>query len=73
MDGITPQERKEAIDDLLAEWLDFEKELKTASGVLTNASTMTPEAIAKELSERESRIPTVREGDCSSKWFPYCR
>jgi non-heme chloroperoxidase len=31
MDGITPQERKEAIDALLAEWLDFEKELKTAS------------------------------------------
>jgi len=73
MDGITPQERKEAIDALLAEWLDFEKELKTASGVLTNASTMTPEAIAKELSERESRIPTVREGDFSAKWFPYCR
>ena len=35
-----PRERKEAIDALLAEWLDFEKELKTASGVLTNASTM---------------------------------
>jgi hypothetical protein len=26
MDGITPQERKEAINALLAEWLDFEKE-----------------------------------------------
>ncbi len=52
MDGIAPQERKEAIDALLAEWLDFEKELKTASGALTNASTMTPEAIAQELSER---------------------
>jgi hypothetical protein len=26
MDGITPQERREAIDALLAEWLGFEKE-----------------------------------------------
>jgi non-heme chloroperoxidase len=55
MDGITPQERKEAIDALLTEWPDFEKELKTASGVLTNASTMTPESIAKEKAYRESQ------------------
>jgi non-heme chloroperoxidase len=55
MDGITPQERKEAIDALLTEWPDFEKELKTASGVLTNASTVTPEAIAKEKAYRESQ------------------
>jgi hypothetical protein len=39
----------------VTEWPDFEKELKTASGVLTNASTMTPEAIAKEKAYRESQ------------------
>ncbi len=54
-DGITPQERKEAIDALLTEWPDFEKELKTISGALTNASTMTPEAIAKEKAYRETQ------------------
>jgi non-heme chloroperoxidase len=55
IDGITPQERKEAIDALLTEWPDFEKELKTGSSALTNASSMTPEAIAKEKAYRESR------------------
>jgi pimeloyl-ACP methyl ester carboxylesterase len=54
-DGITPQERKEAIDALLTEWPDFEKELKTISGALTIASTMTPEAIAKEKAYRETQ------------------
>jgi pimeloyl-ACP methyl ester carboxylesterase len=55
LDGITPQEKKAAIDALLTEWPDFEKELKIASAALVNASTMTPEAIAKEKAYRETQ------------------
>lgn len=53
--GITAQEKKEAIDALLTEWPDFEKELKIASAALTNASTMTPEAVAKVKAYRETQ------------------
>ena len=70
MDGITPQERKEAIDALLAEWLDFEKELKTASGVLTNDSR--PRFLSRDISYLESwreqfiaPSGTVREAVCA--------
>lgn len=53
MEGISPQERKAAIDQILAEWPSVEKDLQTASTVLTGA-TMTPEAFAKAKAERET-------------------
>jgi non-heme chloroperoxidase len=54
MEGISPAERKAAIDQILSEWASVEKDLQTASTVLTGAS-MGPDAYAK--AKAESKTP----------------